>query len=328
MAKSLDEILKKLQDEQSERNKLQQQKDNEIFEAREKARLEYIKRNKMFEKAFNPSAAASSAAGAGGGRITPLPTHYILSFEYYAHTLNYIEQDGTITPAEVQPFNGSTVMCDCQDDTNFVYFVTYNPDTSLFTFGKLNKTTLNRIDIDTANITDAVSSEPGSLYYEGSGNFIYLDTFFGSSPDVQNILRISQDGATITPLSTFDANPLFIHSLCKFGGQTYAVLNDSYIISRLDTIDIETASTTLLDYLSMNVDTLPDGIVNTKVWYTFDLREKDGELWGSFIFTDKDDGVQPYACIGKLNVDNQDIDYVIGLPYPFPDLVYSSFVFL
>lgn len=63
MAKSIDQIWKEMQQQQTERRQARDQEDQRIFEEREKARLEYVRRNKMYESVSS----ASSAAGGGGG---------------------------------------------------------------------------------------------------------------------------------------------------------------------------------------------------------------------------------------------------------------------
>jgi hypothetical protein len=47
------------------------------------------------------------------------------------------------------------------------------------------------------------------------------------------------------------------------------------------------------------------------------------------IFTDKDDGITLHACIGKINIEEQLIDYVIELPTPLSsDILFTNFVVL
>lgn len=66
MAKSIDQIWKEMQQQQTDRRQARDQEDQRIFEEREKVRLEYVRRNKMYESVSN----ANSAAGAGGGGTT------------------------------------------------------------------------------------------------------------------------------------------------------------------------------------------------------------------------------------------------------------------
>jgi hypothetical protein len=64
----------------------------------------------------------------------------------------------------------------------------------------------------------------------------------------------------------------------------------------------------------MNVDTLPENISsNTKVVFVFDVQVENDEIWASVVLSDKDD-ITPHAFIGKINIEEQLIDYVIALP--------------
>src|ERR1035437_7026772 len=72
MAKSLEEILKKLEDERLERIQIIKLHEEKIHEEKKKQRQRYFKDIQMYEASANAVAAASSAAGAGaGGSIKP-----------------------------------------------------------------------------------------------------------------------------------------------------------------------------------------------------------------------------------------------------------------
>lgn len=64
MAKSIDEILNKIQQNQNQRRIQQIQYEKKSHEEGERARLEYIKRNRVYESISNPN--SSSSAGSGG----------------------------------------------------------------------------------------------------------------------------------------------------------------------------------------------------------------------------------------------------------------------
>ena len=89
------------------------------------------------------------------------------------------------------------------------------------------------------------------------------------------------------------------------------------VISALYTLDVNTFDKVLIDYFSMNVQTLPSGISNTKVWYVFDMAVYSGEIWANVIFTDKSDGGYPYQCIGKINPETAEIDYYLPVSEGF-----------
>jgi hypothetical protein len=79
----------------------------------------------------------------------------------------------------------------------------------------------------------------------------------------------------------------------------------------------------------MNVDTLPENISsNTKVVFVFDVKVKNDEIWASVVLSDKDD-ITPHAFIGKINIEEQLIDYVTALPDPFEGgITFTNFVVL
>jgi hypothetical protein len=318
-----------MQAEKQAKKELERQQEYAINEAREKARQDYLLRNKMYEMAFNPTSAASSAAGAGGGRRPIRVQNTFLAFEFVSYSLYSVNEAGDLTNV-AQIFNGQTVLSDCSDDPDFVYFVTYDTDLSTVIFGKFDKVNYQRIDIDDTNLNSEINLAPNSLYYAGGGNFIYSSEFLSLEPDTQDIYSISIDGQTITQLSTFDGGSTLLVNIFEYNNQNYSVLLDSLAISGLNLIDLNTGSTELVDYFSMNVETLPDNISsNTKVWYVFDVRIKNDQIWASVIFTDKELGVYPYACIAKINLAETSLDFVTALPTPFvDDIIFTNFVVL
>lgn len=62
--KSLDDVWRQMQSQRQAEIARQQDRERSINEQREKARIEYVNRNKMYESISNPS--SSAAAGAGG----------------------------------------------------------------------------------------------------------------------------------------------------------------------------------------------------------------------------------------------------------------------
>ena len=80
-----------------------------------------------------------------------------------------------------------------------------------------------------------------------------------------------------------------------------------------------------IDGFSMNVDTLPEGITNTKVWLVFDMAVYKGEVWANVVFTDKD-VFYPYQCIGKINVETSVIDYYLPTIEGLESGVFTSLV--
>lgn len=63
MGKSLEEIWEKMQKDLKSKRESEIAKENEIFEIREKQRLEYLKRNRIYESLSSQSSVSSAAAG-------------------------------------------------------------------------------------------------------------------------------------------------------------------------------------------------------------------------------------------------------------------------
>ena len=304
------------------------QRNPEIDERLARQQAWVLRDKQIFEKNTVVSAAASSAAGAAGGGRKAKVQNTFLAFDFDSANLFLISETGNLTNV-AQIFNGLTVLSDCSDDTDFVYFVTYDSILDKVIFGKFDKVNYQRIDIDDTNLNNEINSVPNSLYYAGGGNFIYSTEFFRQNPNTQNILSISIDGQTINVLSTFDGSSTSLINIFNFNNQDYAVLLDNLTISGLSYIDLNTGSTELVDYFSMNVQTLPASISsNTKVWYVFDVRLKGDVIWASVIFVDKEFGGYPYGCIGKINLAETSIDYVTPLPFLIENYVFTSFVVL
>jgi hypothetical protein len=327
MSKSLDEIYRQMQQQQAERRRAEMLAEQKRAQIAEQQRREWVERNRLYERAFNPSA-ASSAAGAGGGSLKVQSK--FLAVDVVSYGLYSIDMDGNLTNV-AQIFNGATVLSDCFDDPSFVYFVTYDTDLNKVIFGKFNKVNYQRIDIDDTNLNNEIDLNPNSLYYAGEQSFIYSAESFSSSPDTQIFYSISIDGS-INGISAFDDGSVLMN-IFEYNSQYYSVLFDGFI-SSLNLIDLNlggyVAITELVDYFSMNVSTLPENISsNTKVFYVFDAQVKNNEIWTSVIFTDKDDGITPYACIGKINIEDQSIDFVTALPEPLEGgITLTNFVVL
>ena len=326
MGKSLDEIYRQMQQQQAERRRSEMLVDQKRAQIAEQQRREWVERNRLYERSLNPSA-ASSAVGSGGGTIKVKVQSKFLAIDVVSYDLYSIDTDGNLTNV-AQIFNGATVLSDCFDDPNFVYFVTYDTDLNKVIFGKFNKVNYQRIDIDDTNLNSEINLNPNSLYYAGEQSFIYSAELFITYPIIQNIYSLSIDGQTINQLSTFDNDSTLVN-IFEYNSQYYSILTDGYI-SSLDLIDLNTGSTELVDYLSMNVSTLPETISsNTKVWYVFDAQVENDEIWTIVLFTDKDNGITPHACIGKINIEEQLIDYVIALPEPLEGgITLTNFVVL
>jgi hypothetical protein len=324
MGKSLDEIYRQMQQQQAERRRAEMLAEQKRAQIAEQQRREWVERNRLYERSLNPSAASTAVGSAGGRRRVQSK---FLAIDVVSYGLYSIDMDGNLTNV-AQIFNGATVLSDCFDDPSFVYFVTYDTDLNKVIFGKFNKVNYQRIDIDDTNLNSEINLNPNSLYYAGEQSFIYSAELFITYPIIQNIYSLSIDGQTVNQLSTFDNDSTLIN-IFEYNSQYYSVLLNGDI-SSLDLIDLNTGSTELVDYFSMNVSTLPETISsNTKVWYVFDAQVENDEIWTIVVFTDKDNGITPHACVGKINIEEQLIDYVIALPEPLEGgITLTNFVVL
>jgi hypothetical protein len=283
-----------------------QQRQASINEAQrlEKARQEWLQKMRIFERA---SVSSSSAAGAGGGG-NKRTIFNLLAFKLNTFTIDFIS-NGNINENINQPFNNNTVFSSCSDDDNYTYYVTYNTDTEKVIFGKLDKKTLVRTDIDTTNLNEQTSRYPASLYYEGNGNFIYLDDFFESESGSSRIYRISQDGQTINLLSTQNNQTIWPLNVFEYNGQTYMTGIDTAIYQ----IDINVNdSFTLLDYTYMNVNTLPSGTTSAKVLFVLDTKLYNNEIYSMVYFFDKTNS-NFHQCFAKLNMNDFSLDYIFSV---------------
>ena len=320
MGKSLDEIYRKMQQQQADQRRAEMEAEDQRRQLAERQRREWVERNRIYEKAFNPSSAASAAAGAGGS----IPLANFLTFNYNDNNLYWVRKNGQVL-ANVQPFVNTTTLCDCEDDKDFIYYVTLDEsDNSIF--GKMSKSNFTRTDIDIVNLNEETQKKPASMYYEGSGNFIYLCPGLTDDSETSEIYRISQDGETVNQLSSTSNVGLLPYAICKDDGTSYVSMQEGEFpaLSALYTLDIDTFDISLIDYFSMNVEFLPEGITNTKVWLVFDLVKYDNKIYANVIFADKDI-FNIYQIIGEVNLESATINYYLPLVNGF-DNVFTSLV--
>ena len=330
MAKSLEEVMKKIQLEHEQRQQTRQAEEQKISMLAEQQRRQWAERNRMFEKSTTTSAASSAAAGAGAGGSRSLLTNFIV-FEYYSMKLGMVKKDGTVQDTNVQPFDGRTALASCSDDPDFLYFVT-NSDGDV-SFGKMNRRTLERIEI-TSNLGTLTDKNPASLVYTGEGVFYYVDAFMDYDDDDYNdtFTITFENGATeavVEQIGQLDHSNVYPEAVFKYGNQWYMSAVESSFVSALYLVDIENSLTELVGYYMMDHASLPAGIgPTTKVWYVFDTIVENGKIYGSVIFTDKDNGAYPHACVGEivlndLEPENPYIKYLYSLPDPFGETNYT-----
>lgn len=274
--------------------------------------------NMMMEQSLTQVSNAANGPGGGsaGGRRPQAETVYLV--QSFNSGLLYFAGMEELSMAGAQPFGGIAAMCECTDDPGHIYFVAVESGASVF--GKINKQTFERTDIDTTNLNALTQKAPSAIYYEGNGVFVYM------APLVQNdgsgttdIFRITTGGEAqlVSSLSNDGAWPM---GIAAHDGQVWVSTLESGIISSMQTIDVETGVMTPVDYFYMNVDSLPEGVANTKVWYVFGLASHLGKLYANVVFTDKDNGILPYQCIGEVNLENLEITALVPVSVGFGDV--------
>ena len=280
-------------------------------EKEDQKRREWLQKNRIHE-AISPSS-ASSAAGAGGGSGNKrFPTFLGFDNNYQLYYL-YIDREPVL--ATQQPFTGNTTLSNDPDDNDFIYFVTLDNESDT-TFGKLNKSTLERIDLDTSNLRLYTSLEPNSLDYLGSnagynGNFLYVDNILDIR--ISTFYDVSSDGQSVSILGTYSNDTNFIMGTFQYKNQFYLCSVVEGFLGELYSLDLDTFTTTYIDTFTINVNTLPIGISpTTKVVYILDFVVYADKIYCSVLFFDKSDG-SPHGCIGELNISDATINYVFGL---------------
>jgi hypothetical protein len=105
MSKSLQEIWEKMQQDLQMKRQLEDAKEKEIFERKEKLRQEYLERNRMYEALTSQPAAAASSAAGGGSKlyeeyISQTDTIWLYpQADLDAHIATYIVSGNTYTSA-------------------------------------------------------------------------------------------------------------------------------------------------------------------------------------------------------------------------------------
>jgi hypothetical protein len=115
--KSLDQIWQQMQAQRAAEVQRQMAQERALYEQREMARQEYLQRMRMFE-ATNTVAAASSAAGAGGGRL-PQQTSDFTEIVQQSFLINWV--DATTDEWKIVVYNYDTGVLSDIINTGLVY---------------------------------------------------------------------------------------------------------------------------------------------------------------------------------------------------------------
>lgn len=214
----------------------------------EKERLDRLSRqsewirsqNKIFERSSIPT---SQSIPSGGGVQNSLSNLWGFNFS----DLRLYKIVDLSKPLSNQ-FPGISIFSKNTDDRG-VYFISKEEDNSYF--GRFLST--NTLDIIKTDIEE-LSSNPASIFYDGGGDFILLDGYFGyESPtpvESQNIIRISSSG-DVNLIATFSTDSLGggsytnIGSLLKHKNRILSVItifNGPYYMVYLAEFDLESAT--------------------------------------------------------------------------------------
>lgn len=259
--------------------------------------------NLMYEA--RSSAIATAAASSAGGRIsTPQPDITFYGAAIYPVIFEYKLNGITETGEQIEDpfnliFNGITVFEKNTDD-NYNYFITYDNETTM-TFGKLKDG--NITIIDTTNLSALTNNAPGSLYYEGGGNFIYLD---GCPPagvgflsyTQSNIIRIDTEGNCEFVVENLDISYYAPTCLFPYQGSIFGAFVVSGVIAGIGPFDLETGLFT--DGAVIEVRDLP-GITSYKVWFVLGAQVVNDEIYLNLYISDKDTSSY-FQCIAKLTI--------------------------
>jgi hypothetical protein len=197
-----------------QRLKNQHQKNGwEVNESRLRQQAWMLNDRIIFEATNNNAAAASSAAagagaGGSGNKRDSLSFLYGVGFDSIIYFLGLNESSTNIVlPTSYQ------VVCVKNTDDNQIYF------TDKIYFGTVNLST-GEINLIDNNIIDMASSYVASMYYEGGGNFILLDSFIKSG--VPGIIRVNVDGVA-SLVNTISTDTYYLEQLFVYDGQVYGI---------------------------------------------------------------------------------------------------------
>jgi len=181
----------------------------------------------LFEQAMIAYARSSSAiATTGGGSLDPLNGLYGVGIDGLIYSLNRGEANWSFNYAPFPDITQTTL----NTDDGLVYAtVDFEGEVS---FVRIDRTT-RELEFIENDISDYVAKGASSLYYEGEGNFIYLDNFFKKA--ISSIIRIELDPllpeATATVVSEVDPEETgyLLRNLFLYEGATWAIAIDNVL---------------------------------------------------------------------------------------------------
>jgi len=180
----------------------------------------------MVQMAQSRAGQAPGAAGVGGGGGDPLTGLYGVGVDGLIYNLNLGEANWSFNYAPFPDITQATL----NTDDGFLY-ATFDFEGEV-SFVRIDRTT-RELEFIENDISDYAAKGASSLYYEGEGNFIYLDNFFKKA--ISSIIRIELDPllpeATATVVSEVDPEETgyLLRNLFLYEGATWAIAMDNVL---------------------------------------------------------------------------------------------------
>lgn len=246
----------------------------------------------LFEQAAFSAAAAAAAAG---GSLNPLRGLYGVGTDGLIYNLGRGESNW---PFNYEPFPSITQVTLNTDDG--LVYVIIDLDGSV-ALARIDRTT-RELEFIENDISDYATKGASSLYYEGSGTFIYLDNYFKKA--VSNIIRIELDPILPEALATVvsEVDPAetgyLLRNLFLYEGATWAIAIDNMLPQFITgPFDIETG-----EFIYSNV-LLPSPTETniSSIDTVFGAVEYNGIVYVNAVWLDSEDN----SSLGLFKMDTE-----------------------
>jgi len=262
--------------------------------------------NQMYERSFVAASSAAAGAGAGAGGSKQLP-FYGFGVDYEFYKINYSGATSSGNEVSTGMSSPGLTVFDKNTDDGYQYFVT-NDGVKMY-FGKFNQIgNENVIIIDETNLTNLSYNAPSSLYYEGNGNFIYLDGIpILGSPTFSNVVRINTNGdcqiVCHVDIGTYSATSLFPYNGEVWGAYAYGF---PFSLAGVGKFDLNTGEfTTFNDIILTDVPNL----TSWKVWFVAGVTTYNSQIYLNLFVIDKDNS-EFLEVITDFNPDTLEAKFV------------------
>ena len=252
-----------------------------------------IEEQALYEQAVRSARArAGQAPGVAGGGGDPLIGLYGVAGDGLIYSLSRDESNWQISE-EYGSFPNFTQITLNTDDGYLYAVVDFAGTTS---FIRIDQTTREFTFIEN-DIDDYSTKGASSLYYEGGGNFIYLDN--SDKSDVSSIIRIELDGgspeaAIATVVSEVDSviTGYTLRNIFLYDGATWA---------------IAITNTSPFGFITGPFDIDAGGFIYSNI---LDISPSDSNIDLAYVFSTVEYRGIVYVCAGY---DDQDNNFVVGL---------------